>query len=125
VHVRRAMPVLTTTDPDAARAFYEGLLGMRVAMAQDGMLMFASTTVPTTQLIVVWRSPTALDPHVCDVDLSIEVDDVDAAHELAVRQGLRVLRPLTDEPWGIRRFFVRDPTGARVNVASHRPGRQV
>jgi catechol 2,3-dioxygenase-like lactoylglutathione lyase family enzyme len=119
MHVRRAMPVLVTTDPGSARAFYEGLLGFRVAMEQDGMLMFASTTVPTTQLIVAWRSPTALDPRVCDVDVSVEVDDVDLAHAMAVRQGLEIVHPLTDEPWGIRRFFVRDPTGATVNVASH------
>jgi hypothetical protein len=28
--------------------------------------------------------------------------------------------PLTDEPWGARRFFVKDPTGVVPNVASHR-----
>ncbi len=28
----------------------------------------------------------------------------------------------TDEPWGIRRFFVRDPDGVVVNVASHSAG---
>jgi len=29
--------------------------------------------------------------------------------------------PLTDEPWGVRRFFVRDPNGVVLNVMSHRP----
>jgi hypothetical protein len=28
--------------------------------------------------------------------------------------------PLTDEPWGVRRFFVRDPNGMIVNVVSHK-----
>jgi hypothetical protein len=28
--------------------------------------------------------------------------------------------PLTDEPWRVRRFFVKDPNGAVLNVASHR-----
>ena len=28
--------------------------------------------------------------------------------------------PLTDEPWGVRRFFTRDPNGVVVNVLSHR-----
>jgi len=120
MHIRRAMPVLTTTDPEAARAFYEGFLGFRVAMDQDGMLMFASTSTPTTQLIVAWRSPSAVDPKVCDVDISVEVADADEAHALAVQRGLDVVYPLTDEPWGIRRFFVRDATGRIVNVASHR-----
>ena len=81
--------------------------------------MFASPTVPTTQLIVAWPSPTASDPHVGQVDMSIEVDDVDAAYTEAQRAGLEIVRPLTDEPWGIRRFFVREPGGGVVNVAMH------
>ena len=43
--------------------------------------------------------------------MSIEVDDVDAAHAAARRLGDEILHPLTDEPWGVRRFFVREPTG--------------
>ena len=27
--------------------------------------------------------------------------------------------PLADEPWGVRRFFVRDPFGKLVNIVSH------
>jgi catechol 2,3-dioxygenase-like lactoylglutathione lyase family enzyme len=45
---------------------------------------------------------------------------VDAAHEEALRLGLRVVYPLTDEPWGVRRFFVEDPGGTIVNVLAHR-----
>jgi uncharacterized glyoxalase superfamily protein PhnB len=29
------------------------------------------------------------------------------------------VHPLTDESWGVRRFFVRDPEGNVVNVLSH------
>jgi hypothetical protein len=27
--------------------------------------------------------------------------------------------PLTNEPWGVRRFFVTDPNGIVINVMSH------
>ncbi|GAA2006932.1 glyoxalase [Nakamurella flavida] len=80
----------------------------------------ASLTTSTTQLILTWASPTAVDPRVCDVDISVEVDDVERAHAEAVERGLDVVYPLADEAWGIRRFFVRDGTGRIVNVASHR-----
>ena len=53
-------------------------------------------------------------------DVSIEVDDVDAVHERAVAAGAEVVYPLTDEEWGLRRFFVRDPNGAVLNVTEHR-----
>ena len=61
MEVRRAMPVIVTDDPAAAREFYESFLGFRSAMDQDGMLMFASRSTPTTQLIVARHSPTAAD----------------------------------------------------------------
>ncbi|MDQ0734691.1 VOC family protein [Arthrobacter agilis] len=123
--VRRSIPVLKTRNPAAARAFYEEFLGFRVAMDEDGMLLFVSTTTPTTQVIVAWPSPTAVDPELLDVDVSVEVDDVDAAYRGADQSGLAVVREIRDEPWGIRRFFVRDPSGHVINVASHiRPQRQ-
>jgi catechol 2,3-dioxygenase-like lactoylglutathione lyase family enzyme len=119
MRIRRAMPVLTTDDPEAATAFYEGFLGFRRAMDEDGLRMFASPSVPTTQLIVAWPSATAMDPAVLGVAISVEVEDVDAAYAQARAQGLEVVREIRDEPWGIRRFFVRDPAGRVVNVAAH------
>ncbi|QAY60275.1 glyoxalase [Microbacterium protaetiae] len=119
MEIRRAMPVIVTDDPTAAREFYERFLGFRVAMDQDGMLMLASTSTPTTQLIVAWNSPTAVDPEVTSVDVSVEVANVDAAYAQAKAAGLEIVRDIRDESWGIRRFFVRDPTGRVINVASH------
>jgi catechol 2,3-dioxygenase-like lactoylglutathione lyase family enzyme len=124
MEIRRAMPVVRTDRPTEMRDFYRGFLGFRLAMDEDGMLMLASTSTPTTQLIVAWRSRTAVDPDVYDVDVSIEVADVDAVYERARAERLEIVRPLRDEPWGIRRFFVRDPAGRTINIASHiDPGR--
>jgi uncharacterized glyoxalase superfamily protein PhnB len=113
------MPVVVTEDAAAARSFYESYLGFRVAMDEDGLLMFASPSTPTTQLIVAWRSPTAIDPALTSVNISVEVDDVDAAYARARADGTEIVRPIQDEPWGIRRFFVRDPAGQIINVAMH------
>jgi hypothetical protein len=44
---------------------------------------------------------------------------VDAVYEKAVDRGEDIVCPLTDEPWGVRRFFVRDPAGVVVNVLGH------
>ncbi|RVC99188.1 glyoxalase, partial [Mesorhizobium sp. M2A.F.Ca.ET.029.05.1.1] len=53
-------------------------------------------------------------------DLSIEVDDVDAALAGMKKAGFAVEYGPADEPWGVRRFYVRDPFGRLVNVLSHR-----
>jgi predicted enzyme related to lactoylglutathione lyase len=51
--------------------------------------------------------------------VTLQVDDVDACHTAAVRRGAEIVHPLTDEPWGVRRFFVRDPDGHVLNILSH------
>ena len=53
--------------------------------------------------------------------LSVHVGDgVDEAYAEAQRRGYEIVHPLTDEPWGVRRFFVRDPDGNVINMVSHR-----
>lgn len=58
------------------------------------------------QISVTQRGATAREP-----DVSIEVDDVDEAHAAAQRMGCEINHPLTHEPWGVCRFFVREPNG--------------
>jgi len=55
-------------------------------------------------------------------DVSIQVDNVDATYAAALQAGSEIVHPLTDEPWGVRRFFgffVRDPDGHVLNVLGH------
>jgi uncharacterized glyoxalase superfamily protein PhnB len=48
--------------------------------------------------------------------LSVNVADVDAAYAQAQRSRYKIVQLLTDEPWGVRRFFVREPHGILVNI---------
>lgn len=67
------------------------------------------------QVSLMTRDATAtVNPNV-----SIEVDDVDTAYQAAVDAGLRIVHPLSDEKWGVRRSFFADPSGNVVNVLSH------
>jgi len=52
-------------------------------------------------------------------DLSIEVDDADEALERMMAAGFSIEYGPADEPWGVRRFFVRDPFGKLVNILAH------
>ena len=53
--------------------------------------------------------------------MTVEVADVDAVYTRARERGVEIVYPLTDEPWGVRRFDAREPNGAVVNVMAHRP----
>jgi catechol 2,3-dioxygenase-like lactoylglutathione lyase family enzyme len=114
--IRRVVPNIASDKPDASRDFYTGLLGLQVAMDLGWILAFVSPTNPTAQLSVVREDATA--PVVAQ--LTVEVADVDAVHAEAVRRGVELVYPLTEEPWGVRRFFVKDPNRVVLNVASHR-----
>jgi len=85
-------------------------------MDMGWILTFVSPSNPMAQIAVL-QAPTSTvpNPHV-----SIEVDDVDAVHTKAVALELKTAYPLTDEPWGVRGFFVTDPNGAIINLVSHR-----
>lgn len=113
--VRRIVPDLHADDPGAGRAFYADVLGLEVVMDHGWIVTYAPPGNPTAQLSVMREDASApVAP-----DVSIEVDDVDAAHADAVRLGYEIVHPLTDEPWGVRRFFVREPGGAVINVLGH------
>ena len=74
-------------------------------------------TSPETgaNLQLVTRDATAPE----DPAISVATDDVDAAYAQAQDLGLEIVHPLTTEPWGVRRFFVRAPDGTVVNVVDH------
>jgi len=84
-------------------------------MDMGWVLTFVSPDNPTAQITVVQGSETSMP----QPNMSIEVGDVDAVHAKAVALGLPIVYPLTDEPWGVRRFFVADPNGVIINVLSH------
>lgn len=114
--VKRIVPDLHAEDPGASREFYVDVLGLEVAMDHGWIVTYAAPGNAAAQVSVMAADASApVQP-----DVSIEVDDVDAVHAAAQRRGYEIVHPLTDEPWGVRRFFVREPTGRVVNVLGHR-----
>ncbi|MGA5004866.1 VOC family protein [Streptomyces koyangensis] len=119
--VRRVVPNLRTENPEACRAFY-ARIGLSPAMELGWITTLTGTGTGTGG----GTSPAQLSLMTEDLtgpvvpDLSIEVDDVDAAYEELRAAGAELLFPVRDEEWGVRRFFVRDPDGRVVNVLGHR-----
>ena len=113
--VQRVVPDLLAADPAGSTQFYAEVLGLEPAMDLGWIVTFAAPGNPSAQISVLSEDATAsVVP-----DASIEVDDVDAAHAAAQRLGCEIVPPLTDEPWGVRRFFVCDPPGNVLNILSH------
>lgn len=112
--VKRIKPNILSDDFDGSRAFYNGVIGLEGGDGLDWILFFG-TAQREVQLSVM-----ALDIRAHQhPDVSIEVDDVNAVYDRARAAGAEIVYPLTDEDWGLRRFFVRDPNGAIINVTQH------
>ncbi|RCW41078.1 catechol 2,3-dioxygenase-like lactoylglutathione lyase family enzyme [Halopolyspora algeriensis] len=112
----RIVPYAEGTDIAGSRDFYVEVLGLQVAM-QDPVLGLTSPANPAAQVIIPPPGMENPEPH-----FGVDVGDpaaVDTAHTAAVERGLHIVYPLTDEPWGVRRFFVQDPGGTVINVLAH------
>ncbi len=116
MHALRIIANLRVTDVDAAKSFYTDYLGLSTEEFNLGWV--ARYTSPDTgaNLQLVTRDATAPEDSV----ISVHTDDVDGAYEEARRLGYEIVQPITTEPWGVRRFFVRAPDGNVINVVRHR-----
>lgn len=113
--VLRIVPDLMTKDVAALRQFYEGLFGLSPAMDMGWIATLTSAGQQGVQISLASEGGSGAPvPH-----LSIEVDDLDAVYDRATTQGHAITYPLTTEPWGVRRFFLRDPDGRILNILSH------
>lgn len=116
----RAVETITnlhTDDVERACEFF-GALGFTEEGMNQGWVARFTNADASAGVQVVTRDATAPEDSV----MTVKVDDVDAAYELVQQRGYPIVHPLTDEPWGIRRFFVRSPDGHVINVAQHSLG---
>lgn len=113
--VRRIVANLPVADPSVDAPFWAGVLGMGTPMDQGWVVNHAAGTA---QVQLISRDASAP----VDSAVSVEVDSLralEAVHEQVRAAGWEIVHPLTDEPWGVRRFFLRTPGGVVVNVLAH------
>jgi catechol 2,3-dioxygenase-like lactoylglutathione lyase family enzyme len=60
-----------------------------------------------------------------DVEITIEVDDVDAAYQRLVQAGVEVEGPPQEQDWGARHVWFRDVDGRRMSLSRSRLPREV
>jgi len=115
VTVKRIVANIAAEDLERARSFYANVLGLRMVMDHGWIVTFAAeaSTVPHISIAREGGSGTSVP------DLSIEVDDLDDVHRGALAAGFAIEYGPIREPWGVRRFYVRDPFGRLINILAH------
>jgi len=114
--VKRVIANIASSEIAKAKLFYVDLLGMEVLMDQGWIATYGSDEEMIVQISFANEGGSGTPVP----DLSIEVDDVDTAYRLMEESNFKIEYELTDEPWGVRRFYVRDPFGKLVNILAHK-----
>ena len=114
--VKRIIANIATQDIAAAKRFYHDVLGLDLLMDHGWIATYGSAETMDVQVSFAEQGGSGTPVP----DLSIEVDDVDEAVEAMKTAGFAIEYGPADEPWGVRRFYVRDPYGRLVNILSHR-----
>ena len=115
MQVKRIVPNIASGKTEDGLKFYRDVLGLETVMDLGWIKTLSSGVDARVQVSIAAEggSGTAVP------DLSIEVDDVDEAYGRTRAEGFEIVYPLTDEPWGVRRFYTRDPYGKLINVMTH------
>ncbi len=113
--VKRIVSNVGASDVEKATAFYKDVLGLKVLMDLGWIRTYGSSAKMTVQVSVMSEG----DSGTAVPDMSIEVDDVEEALTRVRNAGIAIEYGPATEPWGVRRFFVRDPFGKLINILQH------
>ena len=113
--VKRIVANIATGDVAKAKRFYRDILGLDLLMDHGWLVTYGSAEKMTVQVGVATEGGSGTPVP----DLSIEVDDVDEALLRIKKAKIKIEYGPADEPWSVRRFYVRDPFGKLVNILMH------
>lgn len=114
--VKRIIANIAAPDVKAAQAFYGDILGLDLVMDHGWIVTFAAPIIesrPQVSIATQGGSGTPVP------DLSIEVDDLEEVLRRVKAAGLKLEYGPAHEPWGVKRFYLRDPFGRLINILSH------
>ena len=113
--VRRIVANLKAEAPGALAAFYRDLLKLDLLMDHGFIATLGNGAEAPVQLSLASEGGSGTEVPA----LSIEVDALDPYLSRARSLGAEIPYGPVDEPWGVRRFYLRDPAGTLINILSH------
>lgn len=113
--VKRIVLNIAASNPADAEKFYSAVFGLELVMDHGWIRTYSSGEKMTTQLSVASEGGSGTPVP----DVSIEVDSLEAVLERVKHHNVEVEYGPVSEPWGVRRFYIRDPFGKLINVLQH------
>lgn len=113
--VKRIIANIPAPEPSVVDGFYRTILGLDLVMDHGWIRTYGGSARMAVQVSFASQGGSGTEVP----DLSIEVDDLDEALRRVEAGNIPVEYGPASEPWGVRRFYVRDPLGRLINVLQH------
>lgn len=113
--VKRIVANIKTNDLSRANRFYQDILELDVLMDHGWIKTLGNNQEAKVQISFAEQGGNDTEVP----DFSIEVDNVDEIYAKMKDAGFEIAYELTNEEWGVRRFFVKDPFEKLINILSH------
>jgi catechol 2,3-dioxygenase-like lactoylglutathione lyase family enzyme len=113
--VKRIVANISTSDIEKAKTFYSDILGLDILMNHGWIATYGTNQPMDVQVSFATQGGSGtLVP-----DLSIEVDNLQEVLDKCITSNFPIEYGPAEEPWGVRRFYVRDPFGKLINILAH------
>ena len=117
MNIKRIVPDIPSIQIEKSKSFYIEFMGLKLEMDMGWILTFISKNNPMAQITLVKANS---KKELCkNLMVSFEVEDVDKLYQLAIKSQIEIIYEIRNEPWGVRRFFVKDPNNVTINILSH------
>ena len=113
--VTRIVSNTEVSDLKKAAAFYGDVLGLDLIMDHGWFQTYGSDAKMTVQISFGSEGGSGTSVP----NLSVEIDDLEAALVKIKKANISIEYGPVSEPWGVRRFYVRDPFGKLINILQH------
>ncbi len=113
--VKRIVANISTSSLEKVDQFYKDVFGLDILMDQGWIRTYGSSEEMSVQISFASEGGSGTPVP----DISIEVDDIEEALDRVKKANIPVEYGVVSEPWGVRRFYIRDPFGKLINVLQH------
>jgi catechol 2,3-dioxygenase-like lactoylglutathione lyase family enzyme len=113
--VKRIVANIAASNPADAKVFYQSVFGLELVMDHGWIKTFSAEEKTIAQVSIASEGGSGTPVPA----LSIEVDDLEAVLQTVKAKHIPIEYGPVVDPWGVRRFYIRDPFGTLINVLQH------
>jgi len=114
-----AVPVICTDDVTATVVYFEETLGFKQDWIWGDPPVYAGLKAGTVEIYVT-HDPgmaRAIRQQELGPDVFLWVKGIDAVYEKHKAAGAEIFEALSERPWGVRQYVIREPNGYLLKVA--------